>query len=93
MVRSPAPLLLYPFPYGASHPLSVCRNHRRDVMKAKNSEPTIELDKKLKLLVKRSVESCDPTSEAWSHILHTIQKNQPPARSPREVKTALTFSE
>jgi hypothetical protein len=62
-------------------------------MGAKISEPTIELDKELKRLVKKSVESCDPTGEAWSRILHTIQKNQPRARSSKEVKTALTFSE
>jgi hypothetical protein len=62
-------------------------------MKAKTSEPVIDLDKQLKRLVKKSVEDSSASNEAWSNIVKAIQMDQSATRTARDAKPALSLSE
>jgi hypothetical protein len=62
-------------------------------MKSKTSEPAPDLDKQLKRLVKKSVEGCTASNEAWSRIKNTIQMNRQPAMTPKETTPSLSLSE
>jgi hypothetical protein len=62
-------------------------------MKAKTSEPVIDLDKQLKRLVKKSVEDSSASNEAWLNIVKAIQMGQSATRTARDAKPALSLSE
>ncbi len=62
-------------------------------MRAKISEPTIELDKELKRLVKKSVENSSASNSAWSNIVKAIQMEPPATLTAKDAKPALSLSE
>jgi hypothetical protein len=62
-------------------------------MKAKTSEPALDLDQQLKQLVKKSVEESSASNVAWSKIVKTIQMEPPATLTSRDAKPALSLSE
>lgn len=62
-------------------------------MKAKTSEPALDLDQQLKRLVKKSVEGSSASNGAWSNIVKAIQKEPSAIQSARDVKPVLSLSE
>lgn len=62
-------------------------------MKVKTRKQTEVLDKQLSRLVKKSVEGCTPSTDAWPRIRAAIQSNQPPTMTPTEAKPALSLSD
>jgi hypothetical protein len=62
-------------------------------MKAKTSDPAPDLDKQLKQLVKKSVESHSASNGAWSKIVKAIQSEPSATLTAGDARPALSLNE